>query len=63
MKAAPEGVIHLADMEMKGMGEKQFKALWFGSFSKVQGILGQKPDLRSAAKTTFAIPLGLWREH
>lgn len=55
-------VLHLADMDMKGMGENQFKSLWYGSFAKVEDILGSKPDLRSAAKTTFAIPLDLWKE-
>ncbi len=62
MKEAPPGVIHLADMDMKGMGENQFKSLWYGSFAKVEDILGMKPDLRSAAKTTFAIPIDLWAE-
>ena len=61
MKEAPQGVIHLADMDMKGMKENQFKSLWYGSFARVEEILGQKPDLRSAAKTTFAIPVGLWK--
>ncbi len=62
MKEAPEGVIHLADMDMKGMSENQFKSFWFGSFAHVEEILGQSPDLRSAAKTTFAIPVELWRK-
>lgn len=61
MKEAPPGVIHLADMDMKGMGENQFKSLWYGSFDSTEKILGHKPDLKSAAKTTFAVPLDLWR--
>lgn len=61
MKEAPEGVIHLADMDMKGMKENKFKSLWYGSFDATEDILGQKPDLRSAAKTTFAVPINLWR--
>ncbi len=61
MKLAPHGMIHLADMDMKGMRENQFKALWYGSFDKTENILGHKADLRSAAKTTFAIPLNLWK--
>jgi len=62
MKAAPPGIIHLADMDMKGMRENQFKALWNGSFDKTGNILGHKPDVRSAARTTFAVPLKLWLE-
>lgn len=61
MKETPSGVIHLADMDMKGMRENQFKALWYGSFDNTENVLGHKPDLRSAAKTTFAVPLGLWK--
>ena len=61
MKEAPPGIIHLADMDMKGMRENQFKALWYGSFDKTENILGHKPDLRSAARTTFLMPLNLWK--
>lgn len=61
MKEAPMGVLHLADMNMKGMGKNKFMALWYGSFDKTESLLGHKPDLRSAAKTTFAIPLRLWK--
>lgn len=62
MKEAPPGVLHLADMDMKGMGENKFKSLWFGSFDNTEKILGHKPDLRSAAKTTFAVPVSLWKK-
>jgi hypothetical protein len=61
MKEAPQGVIHLADMDMKGMNENKFKSLWYGSFDRTEEIIGHKPDLRSAAKTTFALPRSLWR--
>ncbi len=61
MKETPPGIIHLADMDMKGMRENQFKALWYGSFENTENVLGHKPDLRSAAKTTFAVPLELWK--
>ncbi len=61
MKEAPVGVLHLADMNMKGMGKNKFMALWYGSFDKTEALLGHKPDLRSAAKTTFAIPVDLWK--
>lgn len=60
MKETPEGVIHLADMDMKGISENHFKALWYGSFDNTEKRLGGKPDLQSAAKTTFAIPVHLW---
>jgi hypothetical protein len=63
MKEAPENVLHLADMDMKGIGENKFKALWYGSLDNTEKVLGHKPDLRSAAKTTFAVPLHLWRGH
>ncbi|MBP9842501.1 MAG: hypothetical protein KBC62_00695 [Candidatus Pacebacteria bacterium] len=62
MKKAPKNVLHLADMDMKGMRENKFKALWYGSLDNTEKVLGHKPDLRSAAKTTFAIPLNLWRD-
>ncbi len=60
MKETPHGIIHLADMDMKGMRENQFKALWYGSFDNTENVLGHKPDLRSAAKTTFSVPLEFW---
>jgi len=59
MKEAPVGVLHLADLEMKGMGKNKFMSLWYGSLDNTEKVLGCKPDLRSAAKTTFAIPLAL----
>jgi hypothetical protein len=62
MKEAPENVLHLADMDMKGMSENKFKSLWYGSLDNTEKVLGHKPDLRSAAKTTFALPLYLLRE-
>jgi hypothetical protein len=62
MKPSPDGIVHLADMDMKQMKEKQFKALWRNSFDNTEKHLGAKPDLRSAAKTTFSIPSLLWRD-
>ncbi len=62
MKKSPEGVIHLADMDMKGMDDNKFKSLWYGSFAATESILGHKPNLKSAAKTTFAIPLKMWKK-
>jgi hypothetical protein len=57
LKASPEGVIHLADMDMLGVSEVEFKKLWNASYEKTAAILGHKPDLRSAAKTTFILPV------
>jgi hypothetical protein len=61
MKDSPENVVHLADMEMQGMGESKFKSLWHGSLDSTEKVLGHKPDLRSAAKTSFSVPVELWR--
>lgn len=58
-KEAPVGVIHLADLDMRGMGRDKLQGLWDGSFVQTQKVLGEKPDLRSAARTTFSIPLHL----
>lgn len=62
MKESPEEVVHLADMEMHGMSENKFKSLWYGSLDNTEKVLGHKPDLRSAAKTTFAVPANLWNK-
>lgn len=56
MKEAPKNVLHLADMDMKGMKKAKFQAMWTGSFTNTEKVLGHKPDLCSAAKTTFSIP-------
>lgn len=55
-KEAPPGVIHLADLDMLGMERERLWGLWDGSFVQTERILGEKPDLRSAARTTFSIP-------
>jgi hypothetical protein len=57
MKKAPDGVVHLADMDMLGLPDPDFKRLWSASFDRTAELIGHKPDLRSAAKTTFAIPI------
>jgi len=57
MKEAPEGVIHLADLDMLGVPRNEFNKLWNASHEKTASILGHKPDLKSAAKTTFALVL------
>lgn len=56
MKEAPENVIHLADLDMHGITKESFVRLWNSSLLNTEKILGHKPDLKSAAKTTFAIP-------
>lgn len=61
MKKTPKGIIHLADMDMKGMSDNKFKSLWYGSFDNTENILGHKPNLKSAAKTTFAVPISMWK--
>lgn len=61
-KESPPGVIHLADMNMCGLQERDLRVMWKKSFVQVRTILGRKPDLRSAAKTTFAVPAVLWAE-
>lgn len=55
-KEAPPDVIHLADLDMLGIERSRLWGLWDGSFVQTEKILGAKPDLRSAARTTFSIP-------
>ena len=62
MKESDKGVLHIAHMDMQGMRENKFKSLWYGSINHVEEILGRASDLRSKAKTTFAIPLNLYQE-
>lgn len=57
LKEPEEGIIHVADMDMKGLPDRKLKRLWRNTFLTVAGILGKKPDEESAAKTTFLIPL------
>lgn len=57
MKEAPEQTIHLADMDMLGLPRVQFEKLWRRSLAHTSQRLGHPPDLRSAAKTTFALPI------
>lgn len=56
LKPPHEGVIHLADMNMHDLTDDALRRMWDASFVSVEQILGAKPDLLSAAKTTFAIP-------
>ena len=60
MKKSLPSVIHLADMNMLGIGDAIFKKMWYMSLERTQKLLGHSPDVRSAAKTTFAIPSNIF---
>ncbi|TSC72625.1 MAG: Uncharacterized protein G01um101438_342 [Parcubacteria group bacterium Gr01-1014_38] len=62
MKESDPGVLHVAHMDMQGMREAKFKSLWYGSIDHAEEILGRPSDLRSKAKTTFAVPADLFKE-
>ena len=53
MKEAPPGIIHLADMDMKGMSENQFKALWYGSFDRTEKNSWRKSKFEKCSKNDF----------
>jgi hypothetical protein len=55
-KEAPPNVIHLADLDMRGMERDRLWQLWHNSFIQTERVLRKKPDLLSAARTTYAIP-------
>lgn len=57
LKSPEKGIIHIADMDMKGMTDRQLRRLWNNSFLTTKGRLDKDPDDESAAKTTFVIPL------
>lgn len=62
MKESDPGVLHVAHIYMQGMKEAKFKSLWYGSIDNVEEVLGRASDLRSKAKTTFAIPADLYKD-
>ncbi len=62
MKESPQGVIHLADLDMLGMADAMFRTVWRSTIERTAKMIGHQPDLRSAAKTTYAIPFELWSE-
>lgn len=62
MKESDPGVLHVAHMYMQGMKEAKFKSLWYGSIDNVEEVLGRPSDLRSKAKTTFAIPADRYQD-
>ena len=57
LKVPVEGLIHVADMDMKGVPDRTLHRMWRSSFLATAGILTKEPDEESAAKTTFVIPL------
>lgn len=56
MKESPPNIIHLADLDMLGLSRATMQHLWHVSLKNTARLLGHKPDLKSAAKTTFSIP-------
>ena len=63
MKKSPANVIHLADLDMLGITKATFIRLWELSLQNTAKRLGHKPDLKSAAKTTYSIPCGFYESH
>jgi hypothetical protein len=59
LKSAPENVLHLADLSMPGFKRSTFERMWQSSLDHTANLLGHSPDLKSAAKTTFSLPLKL----
>jgi len=53
----PENQLHVANLELPGISRNDFVKLWTGSFINTREKLGHKPDLLSAARTTFALPI------
>ncbi|HTI60113.1 hypothetical protein [Mucilaginibacter sp.] len=60
LKASKETELHLADMDinvLKEIPRATFEQLWKMCFKRVKFILGHDPDLKSAAKTTYNLPI------
>lgn len=55
-KEFPDSIIHVADMDMRGLAERNLLKLWDSSKSNTTKVLGKAADEASAAKTTFALP-------
>jgi hypothetical protein len=56
VKPPKEGVVHLADLDLKGITWADFQKKWYATGRLVRRVLGREPDERNAAKTTFCIP-------
>lgn len=52
-KVGFNGVYHLAHASIANLKEKALDLLWDKSFIKTRKILGHKPTIREAAKTTY----------
>lgn len=52
---------HIADTPFEMEREQSLKT-WDATFKNTKEVLGKKPDLISAAKTTFSVPLDVWTE-
>ena len=61
MKTPISGVVHIADLDMKGVKKQTFIKWWNASLENTKKVLGYSPDLKSAAKTTYAIPQELFK--
>ncbi len=57
MKPSKENELHLADMNVYILSKRVFEKMWNASFERAKNLLGHNPDLKSAAKTTFCIPV------
>jgi hypothetical protein len=61
-KEAPDGIIHLADLDMQGLTRAKLQKLWDQSFVQTEKQLGAETNLRSAAKTTYGLPVELFQK-
>jgi hypothetical protein len=52
-KVGFSGVLHLAHASVQSLSEKAKEAMWKRSFVHTERILGHKPTVAEAAKTTF----------
>lgn len=52
-KVGFKGVLHLAHASIEYLKEECLERLWQGSFDKTEKILGHKPTINEAAKTTW----------
>lgn len=47
------GILHLAHASIKGLSKLKLDKLWQTSHNKTKEVLGYKPTIKEAAKTTF----------
>lgn len=53
IKVGFNGILHLAHAWSKRIKESTYDLLWHRSYKQTEKILGKKPDIESAAKTTW----------